>query len=84
METAAAPEAPAEGDREMEDAEGSVDVSIGGSPRTERAGSGSVLAPPAANGNGFLYEHVPAAPDAALETDVQDVVVSDASAGECC
>ena len=63
----------------MEDAEESVDISIVGSPRADRAASGSILGGAAANGNGFLrgYEHVPAVPSIAQEGAVQDVVVSD-------
>ena len=72
----------------MEDADGAQGASQPGSPRTDIGGRldeaslGSPIGPAMANGNGFLYEHVPAEPESALEAAVQDVVVSDASAGK--
>ena len=86
----AALEAPSPEDKEMEDAEeGPGDVSNGGSPQhsmggsPERARSASILeGPAAANGNGFMYEHVPAGPEDIQEAAVQEVVVSDTSAGK--
>ena len=74
----------------MEDADGVQGTSQPGSPRTKTGGPldeaspGSLIGPAMANGNGngFFYEHVPAEPESALETAVQDVVVSDASAGK--
>ncbi len=72
----------------MEDADGAQGTSQPGSPRRENGGPldeaspGSLSGPAMANGNGFFYEHVPAEPESALEAAVQDVVVSDASAGK--
>ena len=86
----AALEAPSPEDKEMEDAEeGPGDVSNGVSPQEsvlgspERTCSASMLeGPAAANGNGFMYEHVPAGPEDIQEAAVQEVVVSDTSAGK--
>lgn len=76
-------EATIQDDNDMEDAE---EAQV--SPRRSLVGPlngslpGSILGAAAANGNGFLYEHVPAVPESALEAAVQDVVVSDASIGK--
>lgn len=86
----AALEAPSPEDKEMEDAEdGPGDISNGGSPQQSVGGSpemncsASIMeGPAAANGNGFMYEHVPAGPEDIQEAAVQEVVVSDASAGK--
>ena len=68
----------------MEDADGAQGTGLPGSPHRGDGHSlpGSMLAPATANGNGFLYEHVPAASESAVDVAVQDVVVSDASAGK--
>ena len=73
----------------MEDADGARGTSLPGSPHRDigaplhetSPGSLIVAANSNGNGNGFLYEHVPAASESALDAAVQDVVVSDASAG---
>lgn len=83
-------EAPAQGDNVMEDADGARGASLPGSPHRDSGaplhetslGSLLVTANGNGHGNGFLYEHVPAASESALDAAVQDVVVSDASAGK--
>ena len=68
----------------MEDADEAQGTSLPGFPSRGDGHPlpGIMLGPVTANGNGFLYEHVPAGSESAVNVAVQDVVVSDASAGK--